>query len=89
MHLVWCPSHRGNSPNDKADRLAKNGPFSRNLHEISPEDIRQRECIACTEEVEYEWINSDYAISYTHLRPECNYSRWVSARSLDVTLARW
>lgn len=89
VHLIWCPGHKGVPPNELADRWARQGPYTRTLPWISPEDIKSQMCHDWKTETEYEWINSDYAISYPHLLSSRQFSAWISSRPEDVALARW
>ena len=76
-------------PSEAVDQIAKFSPFIHTLHWISPDDIQHRKRIMWMEGSFYECINSDYANSYLHLHSESHFSRWVTSRSLDITLARW
>ena len=89
IQLIWCPGHRGIPPNEKADILARHGPFTRTVPWISPEDARNHVRTDWTEEINYSWINSDYAISNDHLLPDRQFAKWITSRSVDVDVARW
>ena len=89
VQLVWCPDHKGIPPNEAVDQMAKFGLFTRTLCWISPDDILRHERSMWMAESIYEWINSYYTNSFSHLHSERHFSRWVTSRSLDVTLDRW
>ncbi|XP_054708328.1 uncharacterized protein LOC129218141 [Uloborus diversus] len=87
--IIWVPSHLGIPVNEKADLLARNGPFlSRSTYDIASEDIITMNKKELKSKINSDWINSKYFNHKPYLGSIKDYINWTPNRKLGVLLTR-
>lgn len=88
LTFMWVPGHAGIVPNERADFLAKNGPYGVNTYSgVSPDDLKNNLKQQLHASFDCWWNSSKYAVENQYLGP--NIYKWTKNRKEDVFTSRF